>query len=146
MVEFNFNGANGIRWRAAMWLIDSSGNAVEHPIDLDSLTGNGTLYFGGFDDVAEGVLIAANVNLTASEAGYQYSLGFMARADCNHNGYADIFDVLYLIDFVYSGGPQPVPLWEVGDLNCSGGIDILDISIIIDYVLKGGATPCPPIN
>jgi hypothetical protein len=146
VVEFNFNGANGIPWQAAMWLIDSSGDAVERAIDLDPTTGNGTLYFGGLDSIAKGVLVAANVSLTPTEAGYQYSLSFLARADCNHNGFADIFDVLYLIDFVYGGGPQPVPFWEVGDLNCSGGIDILDLSVIIDYVLRGGATPCPSVD
>lgn len=146
VVEFSFNGANGTSWQAAMWLIDSSGNAVEHPISLDPVTGNGAVYIGGFDKIARGVLVASNVNLVISEASYQYSLGFLARADCNYNGYADIFDVLHLIDFVYNNGPQPLPLWEVGDLNCSGGIDILDISVAIDYILHGGATPCPPID
>jgi len=146
VVEVFFNGANGTAWQAAFWQVDSSGSAVEHAFTLDPATGNGTIYLGGFDTMTKGVLVAANCNTSTSEVGYQYTLQFLARADCNHNGFADIFDVLYLIDFVYNNGPAPVPFWEVGDLNCSGGIDILDISIIIDYALKGGATPCPPID
>ena len=127
-------------------MIDSAGNAVEHPFTLDPSTGNGTVYFGGFNHIERALLVAANCNLLPSEVSYQYSLGFLARADCDHNGYADIYDVLYLIDFVYGDGPAPLPFWEMGDLNCSGGIDILDISVSIDYVLHGGATPCPPID
>ena len=146
VVAFKFNGANGVPWRAAIWLIDSAGNTDERPISLDPATGDGTLFFGGFDQIVRAVLVAANVKLTPSEVGYQYALDFLPRADVNNNGWADIFDVLYLIDFIYGDGSAPEPIWQVGDLNCSGGIDVLDISVLIDYAVKGGATPCPPID
>jgi hypothetical protein len=146
VVELKFNGGNGIRWGAAVWLIDSAGQSETLPIDLDTLTGDGTLYFGGFDQLDRALLVAANVHLTPSEKAYNYSLDFLVRADCDFDKGADIFDILYLIDFIYGGGPSPEPLWQVGDLNCSGGIEILDVSVIIDYVLKGGETPCAPLD
>lgn len=56
----------------------------------------------------------------------------------------DIDDIVYLINYVFGGGPAPVPL-ESGDANCSGGdpsVDIDDIVYLINYVFGGGPAPC----
>ena len=146
VVRINFNGTNGIPWGAAVWQFDSAGTATAFPFTLDPVTGDGAVYVGHFNDMAHAVLIAANENVVSGTANYRYSVDFLIRADCDNDKDADIFDVLYLIDAVYSGGPTPQPIWQVGDLNCSGGLDALDVSVIVDYVLKGGPKPCPPID
>ena len=46
--------------------------------------------------------------------------------DADASGEADIDDVVYLINFIFSGGPEPVP-YESGDADCSGGVDIDDV-------------------
>lgn len=145
VVEFKFNGANSVRWRATLILYDSLGLGTETPITLDTATGDGTIYFGAFDKTQKVVLAAANVNLSSGQASYTYSFRFLIRGDLNNNGGVDIFDVLHLSDFIFGTGPAPLPIWQVGDMNCSGDLDILDISILIDYALKGGPTPCPPL-
>jgi hypothetical protein len=53
----------------------------------------------------------------------------------------DIDDVVYLIAFIFSGGPEPVP-YESGDANCSGGVDIDDVVWLISYIFSGGYAPC----
>jgi M6 family metalloprotease-like protein len=56
----------------------------------------------------------------------------------------DIDDIVYLIGYVFGGGPAPTPI-ESGDVDCSGGdvpVDIDDIVYLIQYVFAGGPSPC----
>lgn len=66
--------------------------------------------------------------------------------DANSSGgdpAVDIDDVVYLINYVFAGGPEPLPL-EAGDANCAGDppIDIDDIVYLINYIFAGGPEPC----
>ncbi len=63
--------------------------------------------------------------------------------DTNTSGGVDIDDVVYLIAYVFQGGPDPIPA-AAGDVNCSGAIDIDDVVYEIAYVFQGGAPPCDP--
>ena len=54
----------------------------------------------------------------------------------------DIDDVVFLINFIFSGGPAPEPV-DLGDVNCSGGVDIDDVVYLISYIFAGGPEPCP---
>jgi hypothetical protein len=61
--------------------------------------------------------------------------------DCDGSGEIDIDDIIFLINYVFAGGPAPNPL-SVGDVNCSSFIDIDDIVYLINYVFGGGPAPC----
>jgi hypothetical protein len=61
--------------------------------------------------------------------------------DADASGEADIDDVVYLINFIFSGGPEPDP-YESGDADCSGGVDIDDAVWLISYIFSGGNAPC----
>ena len=56
----------------------------------------------------------------------------------------DIADLVYLVDYMFSGGPEP-PEINAADMNASGGvIDIADLVVLVDYMFTGGAPPvCP---
>jgi hypothetical protein len=58
--------------------------------------------------------------------------------DANVDGYVDIADVVYLINYVFRGGPQPPGL---GDVDGDGVIDIVDIVWLIEYLFRGGPAP-----
>jgi hypothetical protein len=53
----------------------------------------------------------------------------------------DIDDVVYVITYIFSGGPPPDPL-EAGDADCSGEVDIDDVVYLIAYIFSGGPPPC----
>ncbi len=146
VVEVTFNGTNGIDWAPTLIQFDSSGASRTFDFQLHPATSDGKVYVGSFDDMARAVLIGNNVQWSGGADHYTYSVRFLTRADCDDDADADIFDMLYLIESIFSGGPAPVPVWQVGDLNCSGGLDILDVSISIDYILKGGDPPCAPLD
>ena len=61
--------------------------------------------------------------------------------DADASGEADIDDVVYLINFIFSGGPEPEP-YESGDADCSVGVDIDDVVYLINYIFSGGNAPC----
>jgi hypothetical protein len=62
--------------------------------------------------------------------------------DPNNNNVINILDITYLINFVYKGGPAPVPYALCsGDPNGNCVINILDITYLINYVYKGGPAP-----
>jgi hypothetical protein len=61
--------------------------------------------------------------------------------DAYASGAVDIDDVVYLISYIFSGGPAPDPV-ESGDADCSEGIDIDDVVYLIAYIFTGGPEPC----
>jgi hypothetical protein len=50
-------------------------------------------------------------------------------------------DVLFLISYLYKGGPSPDPI-ELGDVNCDEIVDLGDLLYLISYLYKGGVPPC----
>jgi hypothetical protein len=57
------------------------------------------------------------------------------------SGGVDIDDAVYLISYIFSGGPPPEP-FELGDVDCSGDVDIDDVVYLIGYIFSGGHDPC----
>ena len=61
--------------------------------------------------------------------------------DADGSGELDIDDVVYLIQYIFSSGPEPVPYVCVGDCNGSGDVDIDDVVYLINYIFAGGPAP-----
>ncbi len=72
------------------------------------------------------------------------------RGDANTDGSTSISDVIFLINYLFKGGPPPVPL-SIGDANCckegDGSCTVVNLSVsdviyLINYLFKGGKAPC----
>ncbi|MBU2626135.1 MAG: hypothetical protein KKG33_11310 [candidate division Zixibacteria bacterium] len=61
--------------------------------------------------------------------------------DVTSDGATDIDDVVYLIAYIFTGGPAPDPV-EAGDVDCSGAVDIDDAVYLIAFIFSGGPAPC----
>lgn len=64
--------------------------------------------------------------------------------DVDNSGNYNILDVTYLINYLYRGGPAPIP-YELcsGDVSCNcGNHNILDVTSMINYLYKSGQRPC----
>lgn len=68
--------------------------------------------------------------------GPQYLCG-----DANSDGIANITDVVYMIQYIFSGGPPPDP-YLAGDINCDGLVNITDAVYLIQYIFGSGPPPC----
>jgi len=61
--------------------------------------------------------------------------------DANGDGVVNSADVAYLINYLFVGGPAPVPL-AAGDANLDGNINSADVAYLINYLFVGGPAPC----
>jgi len=67
------------------------------------------------------------------------------RGDIDHNGSGpDIADLVYLVAFMFNGGPPP-PCMEEADVNGDGSAvpDIADLVYLVAYMFQGGPPPVP---
>ncbi|MCC6962919.1 MAG: VCBS repeat-containing protein [candidate division Zixibacteria bacterium] len=61
--------------------------------------------------------------------------------DADGSGAISISDAVYLINYIFAGGPAPNPLLA-GDADCNGLVTISDAVYLINYIFAGGPEPC----
>jgi len=67
----------------------------------------------------------------------------LIMGDADYSGNIDINDVVYLITYIFMGGPLPTPFaCASGDATCDCHVDIDDVVRLINYIFSGGQPPC----
>lgn len=61
--------------------------------------------------------------------------------DPNSDGAINVADIIYLVNYLFKGGPVPLPILESGDANCDGKVNVADIVYLVAYLFKGGPKP-----
>jgi hypothetical protein len=97
-------------------------------------TGEVTLYVAGHQGTAGGP--NTKVVMVAQEAAPSCIIG-----DADGSGGVDIDDVVYLIAYIFTGGPSPITNLCCGDADGSGGVDIDDVVYLVAYIFTGGPEP-----
>ena len=64
-----------------------------------------------------------------------------ACADVNFDGNIDVADVVYLINYLFQGGPEPFGGVCIGDANGDAQVTIADAVYLINYIFKSGPAP-----
>jgi len=62
------------------------------------------------------------------------------HGDANSDRLLNASDVIYLVNYLFKGGPVPNPLTS-GDSNCDGKVTVGDVVYLINYYFKGGSPP-----
>lgn len=65
----------------------------------------------------------------------------VTRGDANNDGRINIGDPVYLINYIYKGGPEPQPDTATGDADCDGAVSMGDVVYLKNYIFFGGAPP-----
>ena len=94
-------------------------------------------------------ILANHQQITDTDTSFSYDAKILEtlRGDPNRDGKQSILDVVFLVNFVFKGGPEPFP-YTLGNINCdftSGGIDIInivDVIGVVNFVFRGGKAPC----
>jgi len=60
--------------------------------------------------------------------------------DANGDGMVNLADAVYVINYVFTGGPAPEPL-DSGDADGDGTVNLSDAIYLINFVFKGGPPP-----
>jgi uncharacterized Ntn-hydrolase superfamily protein len=129
---------------ASVSTIHSGGGTSSASVD----NGNGTFTIYVHAPVAAGtdtisVLVDAGWQVTTLNR--KPVLTYYLPGDADGSGAIDISDAVWLIAYIFSGGPAPSPL-IAGDGNCDGSVDISDAVYLIAYIFAGGPAPCAVVR
>ncbi len=119
-------------WYAVQWIDNGSGYLDSCDYILFQDMENGSFEWFHIRDVQTDMIIDTIVTECDCEPG-------------NANGIApvNIFDITYLISYLYKAGPPPTPYPICsGDPNCDCVVNIFDVTYLISYLYKNGDDPC----
>ena len=68
--------------------------------------------------------------------------GDYIAGDTNDDGTLNISDVVWLMNYVFREGPEPMPFLMNGDNNCDATVDVSDATYMINYIFTYGPPPC----
>ena len=67
---------------------------------------------------------------------------YILEGDINSDSLTNILDLTFFVDYIFRGGPAPVP-FMLGDANCNGtAMQITDLTYLVDYIFRGGLPTC----
>jgi hypothetical protein len=117
------------------------GLTVTHPLTSDSSAVNAgdSSQSGCLDPL--GAPLATDQRGVMRKVGGRCDLGAFEQepfGDANGDGFVNVSDVFYLINFLFAGGP--IPLGRA-NADAIGGIDVLDVFYLINFLFAGGAAP-----
>jgi hypothetical protein len=72
---------------------------------------------------------------------FSYNAPWYMRGDANGDWVVSVTDVVYLINYLFIGGPGP-EVWQTGDANCDETINVSDVVYLINYLFISGPPPC----
>lgn len=94
-------------------------------------------------------VICTATDLRASDPTLWPGFPALENGDVNSDGDVDLSDAVYLLSWLFNGGPEPAPIacataystMESGDSNGDGAVDVSDPINILSYLFSGGSAP-----
>jgi len=86
-----------------------------------------------------------NIDVTVTDHNCLPHQGLMSVTsrvgDANNDGNIDVADMVFILNYLFIGGPPPDPLIN-GDVDCDGVIDGGDVVFLMNYLFQKGPSPC----
>jgi len=105
-----------------------------------SVSGVGDVNKDGYADL----IVMNDAGGTDAGRAYVYSCAVAyVCGDVNADAKVSVSDVVYLINYLFKGGPVPkcIPFTSCADANGDGKITVSDVVYLINYLFKGGPPP-----
>ncbi len=142
MVDYNVNDADtcdGHNWGLSLL----SGTPPTFPVSIDQ--GTGALSVDATAVVTEETFDyrIVSTDLHGGEGNCLIQLQTISGVpgDADNSGTITVSDAVYLINYIFSGGPQPISMYRA-DPDCSGATTVSDVVYLINYIFGGGLAPC----
>jgi hypothetical protein len=90
------------------------------------------------------IIVLSVVVFTASIHAQDCCIGIRGNIDNSPDQQISITDLVFLVDYMFQGGPAPACPEET-DVDGSGGLDIADMVYLVTFMFQGGPSPaaCP---
>jgi len=75
-----------------------------------------------------------------THSGYQvhpFQIRVFKSGDANRDHKITVSDVVYLVNYLFKGGPAPSPS-EAGNVNGDNKVTVSDVVYLVNYLFKGG--------
>jgi hypothetical protein len=82
----------------------------------------------------------SSVSFGMNSGYWQETLYGFTRGDVNKDGMIDMSDAIFLLNYLFKGGPVPDP-YALGDANSDGEILVEDPIFLLNYILRDGPAP-----
>ncbi len=103
--------------------------------------------YGATDIVIEEVLVYDRFNqqipVEVSGASWARICQFVGDVDADDD--IDIVDLVYVVEYMFQGGPEPIPSVWVANFNCDNSpLDIADLVAMVNWMFQSGPWLCDP--
>ena len=99
---------------------------------------------GGLGNEDEALILAvAEVEVCVGEGGTVVTTPEFTRGDADANGDVNITDGIFVLNFLFLGGPSPTCM-DGSDSDDDGAVSITDGIYILNFLFLGGPNPAPP--
>ena len=113
---------------------------MDHDIDISAYADDNPAVTIRFELISDGGLQLGGWNIDDPAV---VGISMATSGDANGDGMINLADGVYVVNYVFRGGPAPTPL-ESGDANCDAVANLADAVYLINFVFKGGPPPgCP---
>jgi len=125
-------------WENPATIADLDWNEMDYDIS-EVAAGEATVYLRWTMGPTDGGLCYNGWNIDDVRV-LSYICEWIAYGDANSDGDINVADAVFIIAYVFKGGPMPEPV-HAGDADCDGAINIADAVHLINFVFKGGPVP-----
>lgn len=139
---YNVSATNSLGWAQTF----SPSSVTVAAGDKADVTVNLTAPAGAMPATVNSVSVTADATsvVGVSDTDSGDVLVLVMHGDADNSGAINVSDAVYVIQYIFAGGPAPTPVDEAGDANCSMPVNISDAVALISYIFGGG--PYPPCN
>jgi len=138
-VSVSIDGSNWTQvWENPATIADLDWNEMEYNIS-DIAAGQATVYLRWTMGPTDGGLRYNGWNIDDVRV-LSYVCESVAYGDANADGDINVADAVFIVAYVFKGGPAPEPPYG-GDADCDGAVNVADAVYLINFVFKGGLAP-----
>lgn len=128
---------------AAVTLSNSGGGQLSAVTDNGNGTFSAAIAAAGADPGKDTIIVTVIAGGQTTILNQKPVVTYYRCGDANGDLAINVGDAVYMIQYIFRGGPAPVPS-AAGDANGDGKLGIGDAVYVINYIFKGGPAPvCP---
>lgn len=127
------------------WYIDSPYPWLEFyppssskPMNINTFVRGGGLPTG----ITPGQFVVRAPDAVPDSALITFDVFIAQLGDANCDGRINVMDAVHIINYVFAGGPAPIPRIWAGDVNCSYSCNVEDAVYLINFIFGAGPAPC----